>query len=685
MVNNNELISNKDIYLQLKRAKNHLFKNDLFIGFVNSIVYLIPVIILLFFVDIAFELNQTFRVVVLIFIVLYFIYVLYKYLFYNILKYFNLFKGYDNYSIALKLIADSDIQDKVLIYLELKEYDQANILINQALEQKRFELKNFDFSRRLNIRLPSKLFVTVSLFLLVFFISSLLIESPLQKAALRFFYPTHKISYKSLNYILLNDTLDIIQNQDIEVIVKIEGTYIPDQVFLRIGDKDIFAKSLNDTVWSYKFAKLNQSVQFYFHDNLNQSQIYRINVNQLPVLKNLSVEVFPPSYTNIESFSLTGLGNFSFPEGSKIKWFIDALNSEDLIFIVDDKEKDFKKSDNAFIVETFAKNSFNYSFKLFSGFVWNEDSYEFSTNCIKDEYPKIDLQVSETGNIVDPIILSGSISDDYGFTNFEIIHKYNDTIFVIPLQFNKQNIKQTFYYQHNIYELYSQLNTNKIEYYLRITDNDFINNFKSTNSQFLVFEVPDSKELENKIDNISTDITDKLALGLELLKELNIRQKDIEAKFKNEKLNKWEQDQLTQQLEQNKSDINKILNEINTLNQQIKSLSKINSYENKLYEKQSQIQELLDKLMDNELSELFKELERLKSELKDKPLSKSQDKLSTEQLEELMNRNLEILKRFEIEKGLSKVVDDLKEQAQNLDTVSNKSSERISKIMLKKL
>ncbi len=674
MVNNNELISNKDIYLQLNRAKNYLFRNDLFVGFVNSILYLIPVILLLFFIDIAFELNQTLRVIVLIFITLYFLYILYKNLIHYILKYFNFFKGYDNYSIALRLIADSEIQDKVLIYLELKEYDQANILINQALEQKRLELKDLNFTSRLNIKIPSKLFIVISLFLLAFFVTSLLIETPLKKAALRVFYPAYQISYKTLDYILLSDSLNIIQNQDIEVKVKIKGTYIPDQIFLRIGDKDIFAKNINDSIWSYKFVKLNQSLQFYFHDNLNQSEIYRINVNPLPVLKNLSVEVFPPSHTNIESFSLSGLGNFSFPEGSKIKWFIEALNSQDLIFKIDDKELDFKKSEKGFIVEIVERNSFDYSFKLFSGYVWNEESYEFSTNCIKDEFPKIDLQVTETGNIVDPVILSGSIGDDYGFTNFEIVHKYNDTVFIIPLQYNKQNLNQTFYYQHNIYELYSHLNTDKIEYYLRVTDNDAVNNFKSTNSQYFTFDVPDSKELENRIDNISTDLTDKLALGLEMLRELNIRQKDIEAKFKNEKLNKWEQSQLTQQLEQNKSDINKLLNEINALNQQIKSLSKINSSENKLYEKQSQINELLEKLMDNELSELFKELERLKSELKDKQISKSTNKLSTEELEELMNRNLEILKRFEIEKGLSKVVDDLKMQAQNLDTVSDKSS-----------
>ncbi len=142
MVNNNELIYNKDIYLQLNRAKNYLFRNDLFVGFVNSILYLIPVILLLFFIDIAFELNQSLRVIVLIFITLYFLYILYKNLIHYILKYFNFFKGYDNYSIALRLIADSEIQDKVLIYLELKEYDQANILINQALEQKILELKN---------------------------------------------------------------------------------------------------------------------------------------------------------------------------------------------------------------------------------------------------------------------------------------------------------------------------------------------------------------------------------------------------------------------------------------------------------------------------------------------------------------------------------------------------------------
>lgn len=195
----------------------------------------------------------------------------------------------------------------------------------------------------------------------------------LKKAALRVFYPAYQISYKTLDYILLSDSLNIIQNQDIEVKVKIKGTYIPDQIFLRIGDKDIFAKNINDSIWSYKFVKLNQSIQFYFHDNLNQSEIYRINVNPLPVLKNISVEVFPPSHTNIESFSLSGLGNFSFPEGSKIKWFIEALNSQDLIFKIDDKELDFKKSEKGFIVEIVERNSFNYSFKLFSGYVWNEE------------------------------------------------------------------------------------------------------------------------------------------------------------------------------------------------------------------------------------------------------------------------------------------------------------------------
>jgi hypothetical protein len=158
------------------------------------------------------------------------------------------------------------------------------------------------------------------------------------------------------------------------------------------------------------------------------------------------------------------------------------------------------------------------------------------------------------------------------------------------------------------------------------------------------------------------------------MKDLNMQQRDLERKLKTENLNQWEKNQIQEQISQNKADMNKLLNEVKNLNDKLKSLANLqkpNTENRKLLEKQLQIQELLEKLMDNELSEMFKELEKLKSELQDKRKDKDEKQLSMKSLEEMLERNLEMLKRFEIEKGVFTVSEKLEKLSEELNTTDS--------------
>lgn len=666
---------------QIKKTKYFLFKRELFYGLVRLVFFGLPLIIFFFLLDIAFEFNIQIRIVFLILS----IFIICRLLYLNVLKvllrFIGVIDGYDNFSIAKKLIGDNEINDRLLIYLELQQFDKANELILKALNQKEQEVVKFNFKSKVFLYKPKVWHYIIAFSFIVLISISLSISNTFQKAAVRFFYPTFKLSYKTLNFSILNDSLVVNQNDNFELFFKVKGTYQPSRIYVRISDLDFLANKFSDSVWSFTFTNLNQTIRFFIHDHLNQSNVNTLFVNELPILLNISIQIVPPQHTHIEPYIITGSGNFNFPEGSSITWTLQTLYSEKVLFDINGTNHVAQKTNNQFATSIESQIDLNYNILLSNNKTQSKDNLNFTATVIKDEYPTIEVEIMEAPSLFEPLTISGLISDDYGFSDFQIVHKVNDSLYSVPIEFNKNSLKQDFYFKHNIFDFARFIVSNDIEYYLKVTDNDKINGFKSSLSAKYHFHIPDSTQIDRKFDDVSRHLVDKLALGIQMVKELNIQQNSIEKRLKSENLNQWEKTQLSEMITQNKADINKLLNEIQSMNNQLKNFTSFLNKEkqnNNILQKQLMIQELMDKLMDNELSEMFQEIDKLKSEIKDNNKDAADKPMSLKSLEEMMNRNLEILKRFEVEKGMNDLVDELNKKADELSSAnSEEERERI--------
>lgn len=682
MAHKGKLEQQKIINKEIAATKKRLFFNDIKNGLFRWLAVCLPVFTFLILLDIAFEFPNFARIVFLVAFIILTAYFLYIYLIIPVLKLFEIKKGYDKYSIAHKLILDPAVQDKLLTYLELNNIGDLNNYILQAISQKEAELSNLKFNKKVEFK-NKKLILRLCIAALLLLITTYIFTGQLFNIATkRLFNPTYKVSYKILNIKILNKNLEVFQNENIEVTAIAKGTYTPEQVFVRVGGKDFYATKTNDSVWTYSFKNVTQNIQFYFHDNLNQSIASRLECIYYPVLKSFDIEITPPKYTEIEPFMVQSAGNFNFPSGSLIKWEITTNNATHGTLFFGNDSVNIEIPKNSFEFEKTFKNGFEYNFKLYNKKTGNKDIYQFYANDIPDQYPVIDVKLSENELITNPVLVDGNIGDDYGFSalNLVLIDTKTGEEHPYPIPFSKNTKHQRFYYQMHLFEICQEQQIESCKYYFAITDNDQTNGNKTSKTPEYEYNIPNKDEVLEQTNEATENIKEKLALGIEMINYLNSQTKDLEKRLKTENLNQWEREQLQNEISQSKVEMNKVLEEIKDMNEKVKSLSKLEKPNNeKIAEKQREIEELLNKLMDDEILNMLKEIEKLKSEMQPNTI-KPDSKMNLSTLEEMLERNLETLKRFQIEKGMDEVTNQLQELAKKLqETETAEQREDIEK------
>jgi chromosome segregation ATPase len=227
-------------------------------------------------------------------------------------------------------------------------------------------------------------------------------------------------------------------------------------------------------------------------------------------------------------------------------------------------------------------------------------------------------------------------------TRNDIIEKQHAVI-----KINKHLTKQFFYHQLD-YSTFNLSPGDKLEYSFTITDNDEINNFKSSTSIRKTFSVPTLDSL----DNLLSEQSDNIKKDMDKAKNNSKQLKDKVKEIKNDLLNKqspdWKDKQnlqnLIQQQENLQKQIEKLNNEFNETKEQEDELLD-NSEE--LKNKQEELQKLMDELMDEEMKDLMDELQKLMDEMnKNDLIEKLEDvEKKTETLEEELDRTLELFRK----------------------------------------
>ena len=396
------------------------------------------------------------------------------------------------------------------------------------------------------------------------------------------------------------------------------------------------------------------------------SKNFVLNVTGKSVLGKLQATLSYPKYLGKLNEVVNNVTDLTVPEGTTISWSVLTKNTKSTQVAWNNQTTTYTspgfKFSKTIMGDVFLR------FKLSNSFKAKIDSSRHTIIALKDAFPSI--QVSEQKDSVSDGMYSfnGEVSDDYGLKNlnfvYTLIHEDgtkkttqisvravsgNQITFDFAVDFRREEVK---------------LN-DRIEYYFVVYDNDGVNGSKSSRTQTQTYRLPSLEELNDQRTEDQNQTKEDLSKLLEETKEFQKNIEKLKKEVFNSKSNDWNKmDKMNQLKEEQKSLIESLEKAKDEMKQSVEEKNQLSETDKEILEKQEMIDKLLEELMDDELKKLLEELEKLmelnnKEEIKDKI---DELKESSEDMKKQLDRSLEMLKKLQV----NEKIDDIEKELQAL-------------------
>jgi hypothetical protein len=595
----------------------------------------------------------------------------------------------------------TNVQDKLLNTLQLQqqstnyELQAANSeLITASINQKIKELKPVQFTSAIDFSENKKYlkfaFIPVLLIVVILFSAPSIIKDGTKRLV------EHSEFFEKespFQFVITNNDLKTIAQQDFQLKVKLTGNEVPDNVYVNIDGNEFKLDKENTVSFNYLFKNVQKNTSFQLTADGFKSKEYELVALPNPILLNFDIALSYPKYLNKKDETVKNTGDLVVPTGTKVNWNFNTQNTNQLRL---------NFNDTSFAVAPTSENAFNYSTRLFKDktysvttsnqFLKSKDSVNYTINVIPDEFPQITVEEKKDTTSTKRIYFHGEVKDDYGFNkltfNYRFITTNNDSA---TANNNKKNAANTtavainkavkqdqFFHYWDMTEL-GVAPGDQIEYYFEVWDNDGVTGSKSTRSEKMIFKAPTLKELDATTDKNNNKIKDDLLESLNQAKDVQKQLSDLQRKVAEKKTLSWEEKKKLQDLLDKQKELQKKVEQIKNENQQNnQQQSEYKQPDEKIVEKQKQLEDLLDKVMTPELKEKYDELQKLLEKLDKDKVQDALDKmkLDNKDLMKELDRNLEVFKQLEFEQKLQKNIDKLDEMAKKQDELSKKTEEK---------
>lgn len=580
------------------------------------------------------------------------------------------------------------VQDKLQNTLELTEIanenNEANDLIIASINQRTEQLKSIPFVKAVNLNKNLKYFkyfIPVGLiFAAIFtFWPFILTEGTQRVINYRTFYekpPPFKFK-------LVNDTLTVRRGDDFTLKVKTKGRYVPNQVMLNYRGTGFYMQQTRPGLFEYTLKNINNNLDFHFSALDITSEEFYINVLPPPIIIDFKVDINPPAYTGIDRSTVNNTGDISVPNGSVVNWSFNTANIDNLSMVFDTASKVTEKKEAEFGFRKQIFNNHTYSILVENEHFKEQTGIKYHINVIPDLHPSISVSHVVDSSDLSIYYFSGTIDDDYGFKSLTFNYKpgeNSDTTISVNLQFSPNVTSQSFYYAFDFSSI--DIDGSVVSYYFEVGDNDAINGSKKTRTDIREFVIPSLRDLETEseriMESINTQVSDANRLADQIRRDMDRLQKELI----DDQLSDWERAQNIQDLLDKQKQLEEMVQGLSEEQQKLMQQQEQWTDNQDMVDKHQQIQELMENLIDDEMRELLKKLEELTKQFDMSDfldLMKDMDQ-NTTNIEQQMERTLELLKRMDVEQRLQntiKKLEDLAEKQKDL-AQETKDSESIS-------
>ena len=578
-----------------------------------------------------------------------------------------------------------NVNDKLLNILQLKSQNNAldSKLIEASIDQKSEEIKlvpfrsAIDFSnnrRYLKYALPPFLLLLVFLFAA----PSLITES------------TNRIIKNNedfepdapFSYVFEEDNFEVVQFQDYDLNVKIEGSVLPQEVFIDVDNFQYKLQKLDDNLFSYRFNNVQKDLSFEVFSGRVKSGEKSLDVIEKPNITDFTTKLDYPAYVGRKDEFVNNVGDLTIPQGTKVIWSFNTNFTDDLSMKFD-SEKELKK------VKRSQENSFSHSKRLMRDDYYKillsndrlsrADSLMFSINVQEDQFPEISVEKFEDSLETQLLYFIGNAADDYGLTDIRFNYAKTDvegkTISASESILIPEN-KQTEYAYTLDLALLELKPGDQLSYYFEAFDNDGVNGIKSSKTPLLSLRKPTIEEFEAKEDENEEDIKEELTKVLEDSKKLREELKKAREKLLQKKELSWQdKKELEELIEKQKEIEEKIQKAKEKFEENLKNQEEINEQNEEILEKQEQLQELFEQSLDEETMELMEKIQELMDELDKEEMMEMMEDMEMDEkaMEKNMDRLLELFKQLEVEKEIQEQLEKLEELAKEQEELSEET------------
>ncbi len=418
-----------------------------------------------------------------------------------------------------------------------------------------------------------------------------------------------------------------------------------------------------------------------------------IYVTDRPSFETFLTTITPPDYSRLEK--LTQEGNIAAVKGLKGSEILLEVTSNRLLhtaYLNLNGEKinmvnSFDSASGGFTL--LEEGEFTVNLVDKRG-ITNRDPISYSLEIVPDNYPILNVikpsPIIELGNKqVIPIHLD--IIDDFGFTDLQLAYEVRkpaylkDDPFVAMFAINELVPDSIIQSVQMLWELNNMflMPDDEIHFHFELTDNDNISGPKKTISNTFIARVPSLTDLFENISNSEQDFFDDMTEDFEKIKAIKEEFESLELKMlKEEKLN-WDQKNSVQNtIENAKTELTRLEKLSESIESITKQADKHKLFSPSLLKKFDELSMLINDIMPDNLKNNLEDLQQALDELDMNSLQKALSDLAEnmEQIENDLDRYLDIFKRFQAEQKL----DEIQKRLQQLFEQQNALNDEINKL-----
>ena len=583
-----------------------------------------------------------------------------------------------------------EVKDKLLNTLQLqRQVDNAQgadvTLLAASIDQRTASLRPLPFASAVDISGAARLLRWAAPVALVVLAGIWMQPDWVTAPAARIVqHRTEFIEPAPFKFVLVNDRLDVPAGDAFVVTVETKGDDLPASVTLESGNGRFRMERVKPHVFRHTFPAVRSNIDFQFLANGWRSVNHTVTPFAVPVLASLRLQATPPPYTGLAKMDTRNQGDVTVPEGTPIQWTMQVSDADSIRFTWNDEAlQTTRTTGKTFSTHAVATTNSTYWIAPVNAQLTG-DSLRHRVRVIRDGKPSIRVEESRDSLSRKRMHFTGSVQDDYGFSRltfvWEVVERGVATSEELvaaggggaPLSRARVELevpsgrRGTFYHMWDLREM-DWREGDVLEAWFEVWDNDAVHGAKRVRSTTTRLEAPSQTDLREERKNAAESLEENLQDAAREAAELREAMEAMQERLREQGEMTWQDRQAMESLLEQQKGLQEKLEEMRRDNaKKDDRANEFSKQEDRILDKQEQLQNMMDDLMSEEMRQLFEQMEKLMQEMDPEKLQEqlNEMELNHDAMEKELDRALEQFRQLEWETKMSEAIEDLNRLAE---------------------